>query len=100
MLAMVTLVAGLPAAGAVATAPETGQAAVLFNPALTDAELAAAAASSGAAIVRFGALPGSLVVDLPDARAKERLRAAGAWMIADPVVLGGCSASQDGDLGR
>lgn len=91
LVAAASLSAALPLAGAVAVAPETGQAAVLFDPRLTRADLARAAAGAGAGIVRFGAAPGSLIVSLPESGGPQALRAAGAWLIADPVLLGGCA---------
>jgi len=94
LLASLLLVAAMPAVGAIAGAPDSGQAAVFFDPRSTPSQMMTYAARSGASVVRFGAAPGSLVVDLPDAEAGHALRAAGAWIIADPVVLGGCSASR------
>ncbi|MFW5661661.1 MAG: hypothetical protein ACOC05_09780 [Oceanicaulis sp.] len=93
LIGALVLVAGSPVAGAVASAPVEGQAAVLFDPRLDRADVARAAALSGADIVRFGALPGSVVVDLPGVEARSALRRAGAWLVADPVILGGCSPS-------
>jgi len=85
--------------GAIADAPQSGQAAVLFNPQLSASELLERSARANVNLVRFGGVPGALIVDLPDADALSRLRAAGAWVIADPIVLGGCvlssSASPD-----
>ena len=91
LVAATSLSAALPLAGAVAIAPETGQAAALFDPRLTHADLTRAAARAGASIVRFGAAPGSVIVSLPESGGPAALRAAGAWLIADPVILGGCA---------
>jgi len=85
------LSATVPLAGAVGAAPHSGQAAVLFDPRLAPADLADAVARSGASIVRFGAAPGTMVVDMPDSGGPAALRAVGAWIIADPILLGGCS---------
>lgn len=95
LAACLALSAGLPVAGAVLAAPETGQAAVLFAPQTTPSDLARAAARAGVDIVRFGATPGTLIVniDRPDSRAA--LREAGAWLIADPVILGACARLPD-----
>jgi hypothetical protein len=94
LTACLALSAGLPVAGAVLAAPETGQAAVLFAPQATPSDLARAAARAGVDIVRFGGAPGTLIVniDRPDSRAA--LREAGAWLIADPVILGGCARTR------
>jgi len=94
LAACLILSAGLPAAGIVMAAPGTGQAAVLFAPQTTPTELARAAARAGVDIVRFGGAPGTLIVniDSPDSRAA--LREAGAWLITDPVFLGGCARTR------
>ncbi|MGY6628880.1 MAG: hypothetical protein ACXIVL_10195 [Oceanicaulis sp.] len=84
--------ASLPVAGAVLGAPETGQAAVLFHPSSTPSQLALAAASAGVEIVRFGGAPGAMIVNIETAAGHAALRDAGAWLIADPVILGGCTA--------
>ncbi|MEQ8404091.1 MAG: hypothetical protein RKE49_03260 [Oceanicaulis sp.] len=93
LAAALALSAGLPVFGAVASTPPGGQAAVLFDPRMTRAELAEAAARAGASIVRFGAAPGSIVVELPDSGGSGALRAAGAWLVADPIILGGCASA-------
>lgn len=91
LITAASLSAALPLAGAIAVSPESGQAAVLFDPRLTRADLAQVAARAGTAIVRFGAAPGSMIVSLPESGGPQALRAAGAWLIADPVILGGCA---------
>lgn len=99
LISAAALSASVPLAGAITAAPQSGQAAVLFDPRLTPADLAEAAARAGVSIVRFGAAPGSLVVDMPDTGGPEALRAAGAWIVADPVILGGCSPAARQSLG-
>lgn len=94
LAACLALSAGLPAAGAVLAAPETGQAAVLFAPQATPSDLAHAAARAGVDIVRFGGAPGSLVVNIDRPASRAALREAGAWLIADPVILGGCARTR------
>ncbi|KAA5802277.1 hypothetical protein F1654_10630 [Alkalicaulis satelles] len=89
--ACLTLSAALPVTGAALGAPETGQAAVLFNPSATPSQLALAAASAGVEIVRFGGAPGTLIVHIDQPGGHDALRRAGAWLIADPVILGGCA---------
>ncbi|MCC5996346.1 MAG: hypothetical protein JJU18_08270 [Oceanicaulis sp.] len=91
LTACIALAAALPVAGAVLGAPETGQAAVVFNPSAAPSDLALAAASAGVDIVRFGAAPGTLIVHIADPGGHDALRRAGAWLIADPVILGGCA---------
>ena len=96
---IVIVIAGLPIAGAVADAPRTGQAAVLFSPLSTRVDQMQAAAQAGVTIVRFGALPGTVIVQM-DTPSATHLRSAGAWVIADPIILGGCAprirSKQDG----
>ena len=88
------LVAAAPTALAVSAAPQSGQAAVLFDPGLSRAETLARLSGAGADLVRFGRAPGLVIVDLPDTGAPA-LRRAGAWLVFDPLVLGGCApASQ------
>jgi hypothetical protein len=94
LLGLAALIAGLPAIGAVTSVPHSGQVAVLFDPRLERAELARVAAEAEVRIVRFGALPGSLIVDLGEADGPGALRRAGAWLIADPIILGGCATSE------
>lgn len=89
--ACLALSAGLPVAGAVLAAPETGQAAVAFAPNASPSDLARAAARAGVDIVRFGGAPGTLIVQLDHPARRAALREAGAWLIADPVILGGCA---------
>ncbi|MGJ3232511.1 MAG: hypothetical protein ACFE0P_11995 [Oceanicaulis sp.] len=95
--ALGALTAGLPVFGALAAPPQTGQAAVLFDPRLTRAEMTLSAASAGVDIVRFGALPGSMIIEFTPGAGPAELHAAGAWLVADPVILGGCTP-RGGDL--
>jgi len=85
------LAGGVPLIGAVLDAPETGQAAVLFDPRSSLSDRVEAASRANVRLVRAAAAPGALIVELPDAGAAARLRAAGAWLVADPVILGGCA---------
>ena len=78
-----------PLAMAVASAPTSGQTAVVFDPRLDRAELMVAIAEADVSLVRFGALPGTVVVDVPEG-GFHQLSASGAWLIADPILLGGC----------
>lgn len=94
LAACLVLSAGLPVAGAVLAAPETGQAAVLFAPQTSPSDLARAAARAGVDIVRFGGAPGTLIVHLDHPASRDALREAGAWLIADPVILGGCARTR------
>jgi hypothetical protein len=83
------LIAASPIAMAVTTAPSSGQVAVMFDPRLDRTSVVRAVAQADAALVRFGGLPGTVVVDVPEGGLTQ-LAAAGAWIIADPILLGGC----------
>jgi len=83
------LIGGAPIAMAVTSAPSSGQAAVVFDPRLDRVDVLRAVAQADAALVRFGALPGTVIVDMPEGGVAQ-LTASGAWIIADPILLGGC----------
>lgn len=85
------LLAAAPTLLALSSVPQSGQAAVLFDPSLERSALMLQVAESGADLVRFGGAPGLVIVDLPD-EGPSALRRAGAWLVLDPVLLGGCSA--------
>jgi len=90
---MVALITTVPVTGAIMDAPDRGQAAVLLDPRLSRTEQLQRVAEADAELVRFGAAPGTLIVNMTDISSPEALRAAGAWIIADPIILGGCSVS-------
>lgn len=50
----------------------------------------AAAASTGAAIIRTGAIPTIVVLHPTGDDGLARLRQAGAWLVLDPKAIGGC----------
>ena len=81
-----------PLALAVSAAPHTGQTAVLFDPRMNHAEMMQAVVAADATLVRFGALPGSVIVDIAQG-GQTKLVEAGAWLLADPIILGGCQTS-------
>ncbi len=87
------LLAAAPTLLALSSVPQSGQAAVLFDPWLEHSALVAQVAESGADLVRFDGAPGVVVVDLPH-DGPAALRRAGAWLVLDPVILGGCAADQ------
>lgn len=91
MIGAFSLIAGSPVLMAVTAAPSNGQAAVMFDPRLDRADLMRAVADADASLVRFGGLPGTVIVDMSDGGAA-RLAASGAWIIADPIMLGGCQS--------
>lgn len=92
VLAMTTL-ASVPAAGAVMSAPGEGQAAVLFPPGWDHGRVAIATAEAGTGLVRFGSLGNIAIVDLEPGDTP-RLRLAGAVLVLDPLILGGCLAGE------
>jgi hypothetical protein len=88
---VLSAVAPLPLLGA--WAPAAGPVAAVFPPWWTQARALAAAGEVGD-VVRFGALP-FIVVVVPAAgttRPGAGLRHAGAWLLLDPLALGGCAA--------
>jgi len=92
-LAAAMLMGSVVATAALAIAPGADQAApvaALFPPWWTAEEAYVAAASTGGAIVRQGALPSLLVVQSAEPGFRGRLRAAGAWVLLDPKAVGGC----------
>ena len=88
---MVALITSAPFTGAIASAPEQGQAAVLLNPSLSRADQLRRISDAGAELVRFGAVPGAVIVNMTPASGPAELRAAGAWIISYPVIPGTCS---------
>ena len=84
------IVAATPLAGALVSAPQSGQAAIVFPPGYDHGETARAVARSGLAFVRTGSLSNIAIVDLSGEAASARLREAGALFILDPLILGGC----------
>lgn len=95
--ATLVLLIAAPAGMALASSPQSGQAAVLFNPRLQPSQMLIRAARAGVDVVRFGPAPGVLIVDMPDDGA-DALRRQGAWIIADPLVLGGCAPASRATL--
>lgn len=93
------LLVAAPTMMVLASVPQSGQAAVLFDPALNDRDVLVRVASAGATFVRFGEAPGLVVVDLPEA-GPQALRGAGAWLVLDPLLLGGCRLDVMIDEGR
>lgn len=85
-----TAILAAPPAIALTAVPQSGQAAVLFNPGLQNHEILTNLSRSGAHLVRFGGAPGVVVVDLPE-DGPAALRRSGAWLVLDPLILGGCS---------
>jgi hypothetical protein len=70
--------------------PVEGPVAAVFPPWWRGAEVFAAAAGAGR-IIGPGAVPFVVVVAPEGARTAERLRAAGAILVIDPIVAGGCT---------
>lgn len=66
--------------------PLAGPVAALFPPWWDAAATLAAAGRAGAAI-RFGAFSFVVIVASAD---RDGLRAAGAWLLLDPIAIGGC----------
>lgn len=94
LIACVAIIGGLPVGGALMAPPQSGQAAVIFDPRLNQADLARATVEAGAQLVRYGTTPGLIIVDLPQG-GPDAMRQAGAWLVLDPFIVGGCTASAD-----
>lgn len=94
LIACVAIIGGVPVLGGLMAPPQSGQAAVVFDPRLDDTDLALAAVQAGAQLVRYGNTPGLVVVELPQ-DGPQALREVGAWLILDPIIVGGCTASTD-----
>jgi hypothetical protein len=71
-----------------------GPVAAVFPP-WWDGKAAFVAAGSAGRIVRLGALPFIVIVTAAERR---RLRTAGAWLLLDPRVLGGCAPAKIGSI--
>jgi hypothetical protein len=69
---------------------EAREAAVLVAPWGGLEAAAAIAVRSGARIARAGGMPGVFVLTSEDAGLPARLHDAGAWIVADPLLAGGC----------
>jgi hypothetical protein len=90
---LITLLVGSTAAVAsVGLAPRdpANGVAVIFPPWTTADSTFTHAVEAGGRFVRFGGLPFIAVVTPDDAGYADRIRAAGAWMIADPQALAAC----------
>ena len=64
--------------------------AAVFPPWWSAADVFAAAASAGAAIVRVGGVASVLVVQPAARDGLQRLRDAGAWFVVNPQAVGAC----------
>ena len=86
-----TALAGFVAVAALALSPPAaGPVAALFAPWLSGDEVLHRVAAADAAIVRWGALDSVVVVGSERPDLSNRLRAAGAWLVVDPVAIAGC----------
>lgn len=85
------------APAAVLAFPRSEQVAVFAGPGRDGADLIALAARAGGAIVRMGPSQNLAVVTPSGAPAGfiSRLYREGAWLVFDPLVLGGCASAVD-----
>ena len=70
--------------------PSSGQVAIFAAPWSSERELYDMVAAAGGRAVRAGALPFVIVATDPEPGFSDRLYASGAWLVTDPVALGGC----------
>ena len=66
---------------------------VVFAPWWSLEDVFRAAAGSGAAVVRPGPWPFSLIVRVPDKEGRTAIEAAGAWLLLDPRKIDACIPS-------
>ena len=71
------------------------QVAVVFPPGWSERDVLLASAEAGQNLVRFGALPNVGIVEFSSQADLQDLRAAGALLLLDPQVLGGCLIGAD-----
>jgi hypothetical protein len=95
VLCLAAAVAALTQAGPGSIA---GPVAAVFPPWWHAAEVFTAAGTAGR-IVRFGSVRFVVIVAPEDPGMAERLRAAGAILVIDPMFVGGCSSASASILG-
>lgn len=95
MLVLAMAVASALPFGWLEAQPSDGRdVAAIFPPWIGAAEAVGKVAQAGGAVVRMG-ISGNIVVAHGDDPAfADRIGRAGAWLIVDPVALGGCLAPQ------
>lgn len=84
------LVVLTPLLAAVASPSDEDQAAVVFPPGWSRADVMRAAARADVDLVRFGALDNVAVFQVAGRSERRRIRDAGGWLILPPGALGGC----------
>ncbi len=75
----------------------SAEVAAIFPPWTSREHAVLAVAAAGGLVVRRGAFDSILVARGSDAGFVDRLFAAGAWAVIDPMALGGCLAQARGD---
>ena len=75
---------------------DLNEVAAIFPPWMAREQAWAAALAAGGVVVRQGAIGSILVVHGEEAGVIDRLYAAGAWAVIDPVAFGGCLARSGG----
>jgi hypothetical protein len=85
------LIVTVAMAGGLVLQPDADRPALAwFSPLLSADQAVQAAASAGARIIGHGRLPTSLVVQPDETDGLARLRAAGAWLVVNARIAGGC----------
>lgn len=91
IIAAVSLAAlAVAAQGAFAPGDSASGVAVIYAPWVDSGDAIRRVTSAGARVVRTGGVPFVAIVVPEGADFAERARAGGAWLLADPVMLGGC----------
>jgi len=88
------LLASTVGLGALALTPSSDNTAAVFTRPGTDfADVVAVIDAAGGAIVRNGGFANVVIAASPSPDFHKRLYAAGAWLVANPLILGGCTPS-------
>jgi hypothetical protein len=83
------MVISVPVAGALLTPAPDGQVAALYPPGWSQARILTETARGEARIVRFGSISNIAILE-PGPGGAKALRAGGALLVFDPLILGGC----------
>jgi len=76
--------------------PGAAEVAAIFPPWIAPERAFAQVVTAGGLVVRQGAFDSIFVVHAEDSGLIDRLYAAGAWAVIDPVAFGGCLAGRPG----
>jgi hypothetical protein len=96
IIALGLAAASVLAVGALQSVPRDGaQVAAIFSPWSDSADVMARVAQADGLMVRRGLIDSIVVVQSSEPGLIGRLYAAGAWLVIDPTIFGGCLAGRD-----